>query len=243
MSFNEERRGTMNEAQTMPLEMVISGAEISQSRGTYHPVTLRTNRGDLFCRNYQVPDAKCGVIWLNGASGGWASPAKNIYPRLARALMDRGIASLQLSYRRSNDLNESVLDALAGLAFLQHEGIARIALVGHSFGGAVAIQAATTSKNVRTVVTLATQSYGTAPVGLLQPECAMLLIHGGLDRMLPPSCSEYVFERAHDPKKYICFDAAGHSLDEVTGQIHPIIRDWLAAHLATMPEVARAAAD
>src|SRR5215210_7072743 len=50
--------------------------------------------------------------------------------------------ALRLHYRRPNELVECVLDTLIGVAFLVHEGQDNVALVGHSFGGAVVISAA-----------------------------------------------------------------------------------------------------
>src|SRR5262249_10882412 len=145
----------------------------------------------------------CGAVWLNGAGGGWSSPAKEVYPRLCRGLMNAGVSSVQLTYRQPNLLEECVLDTLAAVAYLQHEGIAKIALIGHSFGAAVAIQAAAATKEARTVIGIAAQSYGAAPVTLLGANCSTLLLHGKADRVLPHSCSEYIFNLAHNPKQLI----------------------------------------
>jgi hypothetical protein len=48
-------------------------------------------------------------------------------------------------FRHPTRLEESILDVLAGINYLQSEGMKVIALTGHSFGGAVVIQAAAIS--------------------------------------------------------------------------------------------------
>jgi len=223
----------MDQQRTTTFEMLINGAEISPSQRTYRPIKVLTNRGNIFMRHYPVGGAKVGAIWLNGASGGWSSPAKEVYPRLCRGLVNEGIASIQLCYRVPNNLQECVLDTLAGIAFLQNDGVSQVALVGHSFGGAVAIQAAAVSALARTLVLLATQSSGTSPIALLKPYCSTLLIHGKEDCLLPPACSEYVYERAHDPKKFILLDGADHRFEEVAAVIYRTVLEWILTSFAT----------
>lgn len=88
-----------------------------------------------------------------------------------------GVASLRVRFCHPTILEEASLDVLAGLIYLEGEGIDTVVLIGHSLGDAVVIQVATLDEQVRTVVTLATQSYGTAPVSQLAPRCSILLIH------------------------------------------------------------------
>ena len=125
-------------------------------------------------------------MWVPGAIGGWHSPALGLYPRLAEEFTAEGIASLQVHYRHPAHLEESLLDVLAGLAYLEEEGIQTVSLTGHSFGGAVVIQAAAVSPLARTVVALSTQAYGADPVGALAPRCSILLVHGTVDEILAP---------------------------------------------------------
>jgi thioesterase domain-containing protein len=101
----------------------------------------------------QVTGAKQAAIWVGGVGGDWDTPAQGLYPRLCQELTSEGIASLRVHYRYPTELVEAVLDVLAGITFLQDEGIESIALIGHSFGGAVVIQAAAQAEDVHTVVT------------------------------------------------------------------------------------------
>lgn len=80
---------------------------------------------------------------------------------------------------------EAAVDVLIGIEFLKAENLRDFALIGHSFGGAVVVQAAFNEKNVKTIVTLATQSYGISPISLLSKGTSVLLIHGEADETLP----------------------------------------------------------
>lgn len=154
-------------------------------------------------------------------------PAKELYPKLCRALLAEAIASLRVRFRYPTELDEAVFDVMAGLEFLNGEGINRVALVGHSFGGAVVIRAAAQSEAARTVVTLPRQSYGASPVSKLAPDCSILLIHGKADKVLPPSSTEHVYRLAHEPKRLVLYDGAGHSLNEAAKEVYQTVRDWI----------------
>ena len=107
-------------------------------------------------------------------------------------------------------------------------------MVGHSLGGAVVIKSAAALPNiVRTIVTLATQSYGAveAVSQLGQEGCSILLIHGTDDDVLSPVCSSYVYNKASDPKHIILFEGAKHGLEEAAKEINQIIYQWLLEHL------------
>lgn len=115
---------------------------------------------------------------------------------------------------------------------MKQQGIESVGLVGHSFGGAVVIQAGTAfSDTVRTVVTLSTQSYGAEGVSRLKKGSSILLIHGTDDKVLPPHCSSYVYNLANDPKEIILYKGTMHGLDESGEEVHQMVYDWLVKHL------------
>lgn len=209
------------------LEMLVHNLEVEPIREDYHPVRLVTNRGNIESRYYKVPGARCGAIWVGGVGGGWDTPANGLYPQLCQELMGEAIASLRVRYRHPTILQESLIDVLAGISFLESEGVNAIALIGHSFGGAVVIQAAAIADTVRTVVTLASQSYGATPAAKLAPRCSILLIHGTVDRILSPTCSEYIYSLAQEPKRLILYEGADHGLDEVAEEVDRVVRDWI----------------
>lgn len=207
-------------------ELLIETLE-DQPQELFQPVTLVTSFGNVACRFYAAQTSRRGAIWVGGVGGGFDTPAHGLYPRLCEELMDEGLSSLRVRFRHPTDLAESVLDVRTGLEFLINKGIGPIALIGHSFGGAVVIQAALRTLEVRTVITLATQSFGAEPVPLLGPRCSMLLIHGMEDTVLPYRSSLYVHGMAKDPKKLVLYPAAGHMLDEVADEVDDEVRRWI----------------
>ena len=214
-----------------PIEGKIDGAELREREDGYRPLSIRTSKGTVYCRLYDVEGASRAVIWVGGAGGGWDTPAKGLYPRLCEELRSAQIASLRVRFRHPAHLEESVFDVVAGAAYLEANGIEAVGLVGHSFGGAVVIQAAAASQVARTVVTLATQGYGAAPASELAPRCSILLVHGTADKVLPAWSSEYVHGLARDPKRLVLYEGAGHGLDEAAEPLHELVRDWLASKL------------
>ena len=201
----------------------------------YTVVKLQTSHQEkIDCRYYACKDTKKAVIYVGGVGGGWDSPARDLYSKLSRSLLSNGISSLRIRYRYPTDLNDCVIDVIAGVKFLEYNNIQSIGLVGHSLGGAVVIKAAAASPNiVRTVVTLSTQSYGAAEdiSKLGQKRCSILLIHGTDDDVLPSMCSSYVYNKASNPKHIILFEGAKHGLDEAANEVYRSIYQWLLEHL------------
>ena len=202
----------------------------------YRSVKLQTTQQEnIDCRYYYASkDTKKAVIFVGGVGGGWDSPAREVYSKLASKLVSNGISSLRIRYRHPTDLDECIIDVIAGIKFLEHNRIQSVGLVGHSLGGAVVIKAAAALPNiVGTVVTLATQSYGArnSVSQLGQEGCSILLIHGTDDNVLSPICSSYVYNKATDPKHIILLEGAGHGLDEAAEQVYQTIYQWLLEHL------------
>lgn len=222
-------------SQRKPLLMHIEGIEAGSAREGYRPLTIQTSRGPIAYRYYPADGARRGAIWISGVGVGFDTPAQGLYPRMCSDLAGRSIASLWLCFRQPNMLEEAILDVLAGIEYLRSEGVAEVALIGWSFGGAVAIQAAAAAESVCAVVTLATQSYGVEAVAQLGPRCAILLLHGEADQTLPPGCSEYAYERAQDPRRLIRYPGAGHALDEVAEAVRQVVGDWVVAQLGAPP--------
>lgn len=211
--------------------MIVQNVATETQQEDYYPVKLKTSRDYVHCRYYQVAGAQHGVICVGGVGGGWDTPAQGLYPRLCTELMSEAIASLRVRFRYPTKLEEAVFDVLAGLSYLQDEGINSVALIGHSFGGAVVIQAAAQAQPVRTVVTLATQSYGAGLASELATQCSLLLLHGTDDPVLSPYCSQYVYSLALEPKRLVIYPGASHSLDEVAEETHQVVRDWVIEQL------------
>lgn len=221
------------------LEVVVEDAVVEHERDGYQFTRLRTNRAEISCRYYPVENSHLGTIWVGGVGGDWDSPARELYPQLCQQLRSEKIASLRVRFRHPTQLGSSVLDVLAGISFLRDRGITKLALIGHSFGGAVVIRAAARAESVRTVVALATQAHGTDPVLRLATRCSLLLIHGQADPILPPVCSQNVYDRALEPKRLILYPNAGHRLDEVAEEVRTTVRDWIINQLIRYETITR----
>ena len=192
----------------------------------FEELVLVTSRAETLVRYYGLSECKTGIVMIGGVGGGFDTPAHLLYPKLASDLLGRGFSSLRIRYREPHNLDESVFDVLTGLSFLHPQGIDLIGLVGHSFGGAVAIRAAAIDHSVATVVTLAAQSYGSGVVSELGPQCSILLVHGTSDTVLPAESSQHIYMQAREPKK-ISIYKAGHRLDEISDLLFTEVREWL----------------
>ncbi len=199
----------------------------------YMTVRFSTDRGEIDARYYESARQGRAAIFVGGIGGDFDTPARGLYPRLCLELLPEGISSLRVAFRHPTDLEESVLDVLAGLSFLKMKGTKMACLVGHSFGGAVVIRAAVFSDIVHTVVTLATQCNGADAAAKLRPGCSLLLIHGRDDPVLSPYCSSMVYGLAHEPKRLSTYRGAGHGLDESAEDVHKEVFDWIIKALET----------
>lgn len=137
------------------LELQITGVAPHPEPDGNMRVLIATTRRELRAVLHPSPASPGGVIYAGGALGGFDGPS-GLYPRLGDRLRPR-ISGLRLHYRLPNEFGECVVDILAGVSFLRGIGADRVALVGHSFGGAVVIKAGELSPHVlrrhRAVVT------------------------------------------------------------------------------------------
>lgn len=196
----------------------------------FTPVVLDTARGPVEAHHYPVPNATRAALWVGGVGGGFDTPARGLYPRLCRSFQDRGIQSLRVRFRRSTSLPDAVADVLEGIEHLRRHGVTAVALAGHSFGGAVVIQAALSAPDVvRAVVTLASQSFGAD--GIANLRCPVLLIHGEADEVLPPKCTLLLHRLAREPKRLVLIPGAGHCLDETAEAVCREVEDWIPRQL------------
>lgn len=173
-----------------------------------------------------VENTRGAVAWVGGAGGGLDGPARGLYPAACAELQRIGLAGLRVDYRHPNDLPACVLDTMLAAAFLAAEGYERVALVGHSFGGAVVISAGALSGHVTAVVPLSTQTYGADLAPQVSPR-PLLLLHGLADEILPSACSELVYAAAREPKELKLLPGVRHGLDESRDEILALLVDWL----------------
>jgi len=195
-------------------------------------LTLDTTRGTLRALLNPANGKTGAVLFFGGARPGpheVLGPGDHVFETLAHGLPAQGVATLRLFYRHAGQFDESVLDVLAGCSFLSGVGAQRIALVGHSFGGAVAIKAAQLAPAVGAVVALSSQLYGTRQVNLMRKP--LLLIHGTRDNVLHMAASEDIYARAREPKQLVLVEGAGHRLREGAQQLFDELEPFLLEHV------------
>jgi alpha-beta hydrolase superfamily lysophospholipase len=195
-------------------------------------LTLHTNAGNITARLHPAAAGSAAVVWVGGSGGGLDGPAWGMYPRLAGQLAAQGIASLRLHYRHPNELEQCVADTMLAVQYLvQQLGYGGVALVGHSFGGAVVISAGALSEEVTTVVAMSSQTYGTTLAPQVSPR-PLLLVHGTADEILSDVCSRDIYARANEPKELRLFNGCRHGLDECRDQVDQVVVEWLVTRLA-----------
>ncbi|MGH7913548.1 MAG: alpha/beta hydrolase family protein [Candidatus Binataceae bacterium] len=206
------------------------GDEIAGTRR----LRLGTTRGEIpiILHETEVHAAETpgrAVLCISGALGGFDGPGK-LYVRLGQELPRLGITMARLNYRMPGEFGECVIDTMAGLTFLKAMRYERAALIGHSFGGAVAINAGTLAPMVTTVIAVSSQLAGAHVVAELAPR-SLLLLHGTADTILPHECSEGIYDRAQEPRTLKLFPGVGHRFTEAADELLETARDWLVSHL------------
>jgi len=207
------------------INLRITGIEPGQEVAGARWLKIQTTRGPIPMILHAAAEPGRAALCVSGAIGGYDGPA-TLYARLGLDLPRKGISIARVNYRMPNEFGECVLDTLAALTFLKGTGYQRAAVIGHSFGGAVAINAGTLSPIVSTVVAISSQLAGAHTVGELAPR-PLLLIHGTADTILPQQCSEMLYERAGEPKTIKLYPGGSHILNEVGNELTELVSDWL----------------
>jgi len=204
--------------------------QVEVAEGFRH-VELFTMQGLLTVLWHGPVESDRAVVLLGGAMGGLLGPAHGLYHDLGVALAAQGIATYRVSYRAPNDFGRCVHDALAVADVAARQGARRFVAVGHSFGGAVAVQLGMAlGDHCGGVVTLATQSAGCEDAHGLAGT-PMLLVHGTGDEILPPFASEVVHGLAGGHGELVLLPGAGHLLVEAADELRDRLGVWIPLHL------------
>jgi predicted alpha/beta hydrolase family esterase len=170
--------------------------------------------------------ATAAIVACGGAMGGLLGPAEGLYHRLGVHLAERGVPLVRVSYRRPNDLDACCLDVAAAVQLAADAGARRVVVMGHSFGGAVAVRVAVAlPSTVAGVVTFATQSAGCEVAGGLGDR-PLLLFHGERDELLPLQASEVVRAMAGHGE-LVVIPGDGHLLAKSGPILWERLLEWL----------------
>lgn len=206
----------------------VGAAPFDDDQGAFR-LHMETTRGPIEAVFHAVEGGTGAAIFVGGAMGGIDGPADKIYTRLPDLLREHEVSSLRIEYRVPNNIEECVLDVLAGCSFLKGIGATDAVLVGHSFGAAVVISAAELAPLARGVVSLSPQLNGTRTVENI--DVPLLLVHGMADTVLSHEASEDIYRRAREPKRIVLYAEAGHSLIQAKDEITGLLLEWIPAAL------------
>ena len=193
-----------------------------------------TSRGLLTVLRHRAPTAvtphRAAIVACGGAMGGVLGPGHGLYQRLGERWARCGVEFARVGYREPNNLDLCAHDLACGVELVRDAGADRVVVMGHSFGGAVAIRTAVIMPvSVAGVVTFATQSAGCEVAGALASR-PLLLFHGDCDELLPPEASRVVAAIAgHGEVEILPGD--GHLLAESDDLIVDRLDAWIAAVL------------
>ena len=196
-------------------------------------LTIRSDAGPISAM-WHPPDhaaQRGAILCVGGFDGGFDGPAEGIYDDLGHSLPRQGLGVLRLDFRVKTSpgpIDEGTADVLAGIEWLVEQRVGPVALIGHSYGGAIVIRAAARSTDVAATCALSTQTMGIDPddVRSLSPR-PLLLVHGAADWRLPPRLSEWVYSVAGPGCELHILDGATHSLRQRRDELWDLLLDWL----------------
>ncbi len=212
-----------------PLELLGALAKTdAELDDTTRLVEIYTMEGLLQIWWFGLPGATDVALLCGGAMGGMTGPGRALYPTLAKTLAAEGRAAMAVDYRTPGDLGRCLLDVCAATDLAMRNGGERFVILGHSFGGAVAIQAAGTFPGQTAgVITYATQSGGCEEAGRMG-SVPLLLLHGERDSILGPENSMMVQALAgHGEVR--TYPDTDHLMAEAADEIETLTIEWVRA--------------
>ena len=202
------------------------GVHESQLSPDASAIEVHTTTGTTIALRHAGPGDgdEAAVLFLGGAIGGLSGPS-GLYPRVAKRT-----GGFRVHYRFPGEMEECVTDVLLLSSLIERRGAARFVLVGHSFGGAVAVAAGVgLGERCAGVVTLATQAPGAEDVAEL--DAPLLLVHGDRDAILPPEASQWVHMNATEPKELVIVPGEGHLFEGVVDALEARVGAFIDAAL------------
>ena len=172
-------------------------------------------------------EAQDVILACGGAMGGVLGPADALYQDLGVSLGESGVGMIRIGYRAPNDTAKCVHDLIAAADLATRSGAQRFITMGHSFGGAPALQAAVILEaHCAGVITLATQSAGCEPAEDLAARVPIILFHGDKDEILPLQASELV-RMVVGGGELVPLPGVGHLLAEAGDELRDRLGNWI----------------
>jgi hypothetical protein len=196
---------------------------------TFRHREIYTRRGLLTVLTHEPAPATAhgaAIVACGGALGGMLGPGHALYHALGKRWAARGVRFVRVGYREPNNLDLCAHDLACGVELARDAGAERVVVMGHSFGGAVAVRCAVVMPaSVVGVVTFATQSAGCEVAGALDGR-PLLLFHGDRDELLPAEAS-YVVAAIAGHGEVVMLPGDGHLLGKSDAAITERLDDWL----------------
>lgn len=210
-----------------PLELLeaLAVEEVEIGPGLAH-LEAYTTRGLLTLMWHGARDARNVVVTCGGGMGSLLGPAAGLYHWLGEELAPEGTCTIRVGYRKPNDLSRCVHDVAAACDLASRAGARRFVVVGHSFGGAVAVQAGVVlGEHCAGIVGLSTQSAGCELASELG-DTPLLLLHGTDDEILPPETSGVV-QMLAGHGEVVLLPGTGHLLTQSKDEVRDRVRTWI----------------
>jgi pimeloyl-ACP methyl ester carboxylesterase len=216
-----------------PLELLeaLGVEEVEVVPGLAH-LEVYTLRGLLTILWHGPRDARDVVVMCGGGMGGLLGPADGLYHALGVELAEQhGIATMRVGYRKPNDLSRCVHDVAAAADLAGRSGARGFVVIGHSFGGAVAVQTGIVlGEHCRGIVTLSTQSAGCEHASEIG-DTPLLLLHGTEDEILPAETSAVV-QMLAGHGDVVLLPGAGHLLTQAAAELRERLLTWIPERFA-----------
>ena len=215
-----------------PLQLlqVLATEEVELTPSLRH-IEIYTFGGLLTLLWHGDPTAEWVVVRGGGGMGGLLGPASGLYHDLGLQFAEQGIGTIRVGYRKPNDLGKCVHDLAAAADVASRAGARHFVTVGHSFGGAVALQTAMVlGEHCCGVVLLATQSAG-CEEGRALGDTPLLLVHGDQDEILPPDTSAVV-QSLVGHGELLILPGTGHLMSEAHDELRTRLGEWIPARFA-----------
>ena len=167
--------------------------------------------------------------------GGVLGPGHGLYQRLGERWAERGVEFVRVGYREPNNLDLCAHDLACGVELARDAGAERVVVMGHSFGGAVAMQ--DRGDHAGEPLSASSPSPRSRPDARSPVRWAgrpLLLFHGDRDELLPSEAS-YVVAAIAGHGEVEILPGDGHLLAHSDDVIVERLDTWLPSGAARLP--------